>query len=442
MKFAWVSLPFTVCIAVLSLCSGADTVINVPQIVFDNSRPPKDRAEQLAMGAELLAKTGDHDFSEQVVRYALQLDPTNVRAQVVRNENEMMFMAYEFVRRSQWIGGRLKGKLKFHFDQAMGEIKNCASCWRLYSARVGEPFQTGADIRVFFKKVLRSIDMRIAFVNRHQNVVLDLQDFYSGRQETADRDGSYSCPVRVMSPNVFVINSCPGQTLRTSRVDKFDWQAMKHQLLTLKMATAFTLAYSLRDLPRTLVGISMLPPERLTVKTIVETIRQSPRFGRLIDRRSLDGLRSIGAEGSFLVREMARGFECKDGQAVAKRADHLFPDGICDTMDLPFFSGTFDQKARGRFEYIFKVVTEFALEPRNDVRENFQTEMDLRPVLDGDIRSLQEFIPDKFDGCGKPMSFANPKLSGALPRGDLMTLVSSFGWLRRELGEKLQCQQP
>jgi hypothetical protein len=438
MKHATILLVLAISAILGSKPLRAEIVIDVGQIAFDTAKPQKERAEQLALAAELLAEAGVSDYSENVIHYALQLDPNNLRAQMMSFRNEMVFLTYEFIFRSRWIGSRLAGKMKAEYDKELAIIKECPSCSRIYSAQHGAPFHTGAEVRDFFKKHFELLNRQIAFADRHQYETIDLQSFAVGYQELTD-GSSQECPIRETSPNVFVIENCYNQSIKKVRLDKFDWQAMKYTMITAKFEAVLGLAYSQDELPKILYKISHLTQRQMTLKTMGEMVEQSPSFGRLIDRQSLQQLRSIGHEGAFLVREMARTMKCENGRAVERRLGYQYSDGICSIEEFPFFSGNFERRSKASFTYVLNIVKDYALDPENDVRQYYLTRLDLRPILDGRIENLQNAIPKAYDNCGKPMSMANPTQSGFLPRADFLTLVGSYGGLRRHLGEQIQC---
>lgn len=409
----------------------ARIVLDVASLATDtNPATAKKRAEDIARIAERFVRSYDLDYAARVAEIALDVDPQNMRAQLVQVYVQLYSPFRGFLYRMETIAGKMSKIDRDNYAESVKSISTQQTMRRFFLDRRQKPFETGGELRTLFRDAILRIDNMAAFLKSHENDVISVSDQqYSYKTQGEEY---FSCDVMEISRNVFAIETCTTwQEKPDVKISKYDWQALRLDLIKGKWMMILTLAYSLDGLEKIVTDISNTPVKKLTVKSITKSVQSSPEFGKLIDRQSLSELVTLGGEATFVMREMMKTEACKSGVGRQRKGQYL-GTARCLKFEFPFFGSRYNDAMNGPIEANILLAKKFAFNGPATDRDPvvpYKATIDMKRIVSGDVTSLQNVLPDQFDDCGRPTRLPDPTLNSVLPNGDLFMIVRGYDYI-------------
>ena len=422
-----------VLLAVLAFAQIAEArlVFDVASLATDtNPTTAKKRAEEIARVAERFVRTYDFDYADRVSEIALDVDPRNLRAQLVQNYVQLFLPFRGFLYRMETIAGKMSKIDRDNYADSVKGISAQRSSRRYFMDRRAKPFETGGELRDLFRNSIVRLDNMSAFLKQHENDVISVADERHVYKNQGDQ--YFGCEVMEISRNVFAFETCASWKESSDvKISKYDWQAMRFDLIKAKWMMVLTLAYSFDGLEKIIADISNTPIKKLTVKTLTASIQKSPEFGKLVDRQSLSELSALGGEATFVMRELMKSESCKSGVGRSRPGQYL-GSARCLKFEFPFFGSRYGEAMSGPIEANIQLAKKFAFNgPASEYDKTvpYKGTIDLKRIVSGDVTSLQTVLPDQFDDCGRPTRLPDPTLNSVLPKGDLFAVVRGYDYV-------------
>lgn len=422
------SIVVSICLGVFSVAllpspASARQVLDVASLAtIDDPSTAAARAEKVARIAEHLIETLNYDYADRVVDIAIDLDPHNFRSQLLRRYMDLAMRFRGVTYRMEKIASQLSKKDQ---DEYAAQVKRERADRRLRRFTLDtrlRPFETGEELRQFFKSTLAQIDEMAAFIKANEDKEISIQS--PTQTFTPQGDIYIDCRIVESSPNVFVVETCPSwKDGSESKISKYDWQALRLDLIQTKWSMTLMLAYSFEDLEKIVIDVSNTPTDKLSVQSLTKIVQRSANFGKLVDRSSLDGLKALGDEATFVIRQLMQTDACKGGKPKPRPGYRV--GGRCFKFEFPGFGPRYEESLAGPVEVNIELMKTFAFSNRLKSKI-YVTEMDMRKILEGRVESLQTGLANDFDSCGRPKGLADPTVFGLFPRGDFFTVASGY----------------
>lgn len=387
----------------------------------------KEAAELVQAGEELLLP-GGAIYADDLFNVALQIDPSNLKAQLYRRllgpirefhgayrRSESLSRQTESrARHAQW----LKDKREMERTLPQGGYRDL-----ILGGELPE-WQSEADVQETIDRVIGRLDELRTFIRVNKNRGLRGMTIVSSYYADEDQPESSEvdrCNVRELGMGKFEVSVCPDYKQRRFVTDRADWESLQAAVAGTQMYFVLASAY---DLKGTLTAIKAqnLKEETkntsLTDKELVSIYSRYQTFGKLRRAQRLAALPNLAADAlsgaRWLKQNESRLCQIRNGHyglesEGVKRPNNLFTSGACISpgKDEEFtnLGNKIDVALTGAVIVENLVVGGSRAPNLSRVKKN----VELRPLalINQPIADLKTLFPSQFNDCGSALNLGD-----------------------------------
>ncbi len=424
--------------------------LNASEIIKDETISVTDKAEKLALAAEQLISPSGIDYADQVLDVALQLDPTNFRANLYKKFlaptiklKGVMARAEKMMTTTPSSQSRYKEEL-IHADSiglkdflvsgAENDVKNEADVQSLLT----EVYDSYNEFRLFLKS------------NKNNEITLNLNPHL---WEAKVEDQWEKCKVEKVTTHTYGfhdqyswedynydISNCKFDEALTIKVNRADLEGMQQIASGMMIYMTAFLSY---DLSGFIDYNKKYGNKNLSSNRVYRELLKNKKFGTLRSKRFLNLIPELGLDAVTGLRwALSMNKElCKKGPSdKTNRPNHVFESGLCvESLNDSNFTGISGSKNVSELMTVVEIALkggvinqafggpEYAYDWSKDddviVAEAYTTEIKPIEFLKNPIEDIRE-LDINFNGVSTINKVSDPTLMGVFPNQDFNYIIN------------------
>ncbi|MES3038802.1 MAG: hypothetical protein V4736_12915 [Bdellovibrionota bacterium] len=411
------------CITISTLvgCTNANQDINkmsgsidAAAIVADSKSTPADKAERLARSAEQLLSYQGFAYASDIAEAALELDPNNLRAKLVKAIVAPLMAHKGIIARVAPLAAKNQ-KAKEAYDKYLADLDTTVANSTLKAFLLdGQPdINSEADLQAYFDSAAEGFAALRIFAKENKDQTIRIMSTDAMFQTLGDRFSNL-CVVTQTGYWQYEYN-CPSPTHALEiEFSRADFEALQQMAagneLYLSMYNSYDIAGTI-DVALSHEGQAA----NLSAQTVLEEVLKDPKFGQLRAGNGFQKIRSLGVDAISAIRWMMANQSslCPMGLSSPRnRVGSLIDKGFCITSKAAVTTARDLKKIEGALAGD-KVQVLFYDQKGVPYRTDMSAAIIDRPVAD-----LHLLAPVSIGKCGYVNSIADETGGGLFPNKD------------------------
>ena len=394
---------------------GKETgTVDAANVLNNNSLNTQDRAEQLAKSAEQLVSVQGFAYASDVADLALQLDPNNLRAKLVKAALAPVMAQKGILARIAPLVGR-DPALRDEYNRLIGEIQTRAPNSTLKSFLLEGPadISTEADLQKYLDDLADGFGSLRQFAKNSKNETITVRvsdaffDIMKKRYEDA-------CTVVQTSPNVYQYD-CPSVlNMLEVNLNRADFESVQQVAAGYELYVSLWNSYNASGAVQVAIN-NRRPGMRPTTPQVIDELLLNPVFGTIRPGNGFQKVRDMGVDAvtgyRWITSNQASLCPLRSPQP-RNRIGFLFNWGVCLENSIEAAANV--QKTEDALAGLPVQVTF-----RGRAGLQHSTRINPSAWMNTPIANLRVLTPLRINRCGELAEVADRTAGGLFPMRDV-----------------------